>query len=365
MQKWKNIILVLLAASILCACKPAPSTDTPSVMQTVTIPENWPSGIPADIPPLSGTITNVMTGGNRIRLFYSGVTRADIVAYVSQMETAGFQVQYEIYVNSQSSVTPSVDGATPFEGVSMTRGGYSFRIMVGDEGSATYDLDGLPQNTLENGAVWPAQWAEIVPKPEGLNYTDSRDIQSSDDYLRTTGHFENLGFTDELMDEHKQIVDRYFDVLQSRGYRAVEGQEANQVNRTVADARLFTDNTWVIAVWGWENSNAVTIEAWKYPQPEKSSWPDSIPAWVPRFPYGTLQQVLEGGNAVHLTYIGVKPDDIADYRLALIAAGFETDPDFTSMNTGDRIYMVKDTVSVNASIRQDTAEISFQIGLHP
>lgn len=327
----------------------------------MNVPENWPTGIPADISPLPGVIDNIMANGSHLRLFYSGVSRTDVAAYVSQMEQNGFQAQYEVYVQDQPGITPSAAGNQQFEGVSLKKGNYALRIAVGDNGGATYDLDGLPAEALTNNLAWPENWAAIVPQPDGLNYTESRDIQYSNDALKTVGTFDNLGFSDALKKEHQQVVDNYRNKLLALGYRKVEPPESDQINRTVAAAQLFTDGNWVIAVWGGDNSNQVAIEAWKYPAQEKSEWPQSIPAWVPVFGYGELNNVLEGGGTINLSFKNAQVADIEKYRDALSQAGFSVMPDFAGSNTGDRIYMLKDNVSIYVSLVQGQVKLSLEI----
>jgi hypothetical protein len=332
----------------------------PPSAASLTIPENWPQGIPADIPPLPGSIDNVMASGSHIRLFYSGVSRADVVAYVSTLEQNGFTAQYEVYVQDQPGITPSAQAAQSFEGVSLKKGTYSLRLALADNGGATYDLDGLPAEALKNNLSWPESWASIAPKPDGLNYTESRDIEYSSEALRTQGTFDHPGFTDALLAEHKQVVDNYCNKLLALGYRKVEPPESYQINRTVAAAQLFTDGKWVVAVWGGDNSNKVAVEAWKYPKQEKTQWPTSIPAWVPVFHYGELNGVLEGGNTINLSFKNAQLADIEKYRDSLSQAGFSVMPDYAASNTGDRIYMLKDNVSIQVSRVQDEVKLSVE-----
>jgi len=326
-----------------------------------TMPDNWPKGIPEVILPLPGVIDNIMASGSRIRLFYSGVSRAAVVAYVSQMEKNGFTAQYEVYVQDQPGITPSVTNDQPFDGVSLKNGIYTLRIAVVDNGGATYDLDGLPADALTNNVTWPESWASIAPKPDGLNYTESRDIEYSSESLRTMGNFNNPGFTDALKEEHKKVVDTYCDRLVSMGYRTVQPPESYQINRTVAVAQLFTDEKWVVAVWGGDNSNKVAVEAWKYPRQDKPGWPQSLPDWVPVFRAGDLNNVLEGGNTINLSFKNAQLKDIEKYRDSLSQAGFSVMPDYSGLNTGDRIYMLKDNVSVHASLVKDEVQLSFEI----
>lgn len=367
---WRVISALFIAAVLLLGGCQAPSDTVsgkpdssmpPSIASTLTIPENWPKGIPSDIPPLPGVIDSSMGSGGRIRLFYSGVSRAAVVAYVSQMENNGFQAQYEIYVQDQPGVTPSAQNNQEFDGVALKKGTYSLRIAVAGNGGATYDLDGLPAEALKNNLPWPESWASIVPRPDGLNYTESRDIEYSSEALRTVGTFTNPGFTDALQAEHKKVVDNYCARLLSMGYRTVEPPESYQINRTAAGARLFTDGQWVIAVSGGDNSNRVVIEAWKYPEQEKAKWPKSIPDWVPVFRAGELNRVLAGGSTINLSFKNARLEDIAQYRDSLSQAGFSVMPDYAGSNTGDRIYMQKDNVAVYVSRVKDEVELQFEV----
>jgi hypothetical protein len=332
-----------------------------STAPDMNMPENWPKGIPDDIPPLPGAIDNIMASGGRIRLFYSSVSRTDIVAYVSKLEQNGFTSQYEIYVQDQPGITPSAQNDQQFDGVSLKKGTYSLRIAVAGNGGATYDLDGLSAEAIKNNLPWPESWASIVPRPEGLNYSESRDIEYSSDALKTVGTFNNPGFTDALQAEHKKVVDNYCARLVLMGYRKVEPPESYQINRTVAVAQLFTDGKWVIAVWGGDNSNKVMVEAWKYPEQEKPEWPKSIPDWVPVFRYGELNSVLEGGSTINLSFKNARLEDIEKYRDSLSQAGFSVIPDYAGSNVGDRIYMMKDNVSVYVSLVQAEVKLSLEI----
>jgi hypothetical protein len=158
---WIVIIIIttyLIMINLLTGCngnngsvaKNIESNESKS--SNASIPSNWPKGIPEDILPLPGTIDKIMETENRVRLFYSGVSRKDISDYVSKMENNDFKSKYEVYVKDQPGITNNAGAKTNqlFDGALLTKGKYYLRITVDENGGATYNMDGIPKRSTRS-----------------------------------------------------------------------------------------------------------------------------------------------------------------------------------------------------------------------
>jgi hypothetical protein len=141
----------------------------------------WPEYIPDAIPVLEGSISLVMGGSDKVRIFYQSVTDRQIEQYLDQLEKAGFALEYLVY--SQEGVSDSSEEKLKrgeFDAVDITKGDYHMRLEAGGD-TAVYDIytngfeaviqDAVPVPNSPPTAV-PLQWPDpLVPPPESCELT--------------------------------------------------------------------------------------------------------------------------------------------------------------------------------------------------
>lgn len=171
----------------------------------------WPDYIPDDIPALEGEISMVMEAtGSHIRIFYENVSDRQIEAYLEELEEAGFQLEYILYVQEGFPDT-SDDRAQrgEYDAVDITRGEYHMRLEVGG-GLATYDIytSGFELQAAEAQAPqWPGELAGLVPPPSRCALSRVVSFQAG-----------NYQITCSMEDE--AVFDDYRSVLGGMGFEA-------------------------------------------------------------------------------------------------------------------------------------------------
>ncbi len=78
----------------------SPAADAPQDLGWIKRGDaaTWPAYLPADIPPLEGSIRLVMEGGDRVRIFYEDMTKEQVDQYLQLLQQQGFHLQYQVYV---------------------------------------------------------------------------------------------------------------------------------------------------------------------------------------------------------------------------------------------------------------------------
>lgn len=148
------------------------TANTPvSVEQSLEQVAGWPGYIPDEIPPLPGTIRKVMggEGAGRVRIFYQGMTKQEIDAYLRLLEKRGFLLEYRVYVDeSKPDNSEERMRKGDYDDVLITKGEYSMRLDYGG-GDIVYDIDtyafagSIPTST---GASWPTELQGKIFPPE-------------------------------------------------------------------------------------------------------------------------------------------------------------------------------------------------------
>ena len=126
----------------------------------------WPDFVPQDIPELEGEISTVMSAPDFVRIFYQKVPQRDLFRYLDQLEDAGFELQYVVYVDpwdsddSGKQVKPQDADA-----VEITKGAYRMKIEYGAD-QATYDIyttGFMPPHPQSLITSTPIVWPEDIP----------------------------------------------------------------------------------------------------------------------------------------------------------------------------------------------------------
>ena len=195
-----------------------PTNDAASPQLPPRIPgasgaSGWPAYIPADIPPLEGTITNVMEApGSHVRLFFEGVSEQQLKEYLSQLQSMGYTLEYVVYVpegipnNSDERLK-----AGDYDAVRIARGAYDMTIEFGEE-LLTYDISttAFANSTQDTaGLEWPAGLASLVPQPERCPIENM--LPPQPDWVMISCH-----------PADDAVLDDYLRLLQGAGFQPME-----------------------------------------------------------------------------------------------------------------------------------------------
>ena len=234
-------------------------------------PENWPSDMPEDILPLPGTLDTVWPAHRYIRMFYSDVSRETVIAYANAMKGNGFECEYIIFTYDEKDHGKIVYGRD-FNAVTLKKGEYDFLLEVYADNEATYSLSGLPEGTGINSLKWPEEWADLVPRPEGVDFSETFNLSYDDNSFYANGVFSFREFVDEHFTEkhleiNRAVVRDYIDLLFSIGYReATELEKQAEGFWGFGGNQVLISNEAILSVSS-ENdvqySNAFRIEAKK------------------------------------------------------------------------------------------------------
>lgn len=285
--------------------------------------EEWPAGIPADIPVLDGEITNVMTDGGNVRMFYTGVSGANVIDYVEALDSNGFDLEFIVYETPGSGDRAQAQAAAgEWDAVRASKGPYTVKLEFGG-GEGTLDIGGLPDGAVGPDLAWP--W-EDIPAPD---MTITR-------VMRLTGSpFVELDYDTE------QDVEAYADILEGVGF--VELRHSYDQNHDLIDIAL-TDGTVQIELRVYQPGNlGISVEPASGPPPEQTTGaPGELPAttappaiidaqqlpdWLPAIPGGDVVTTFANpdGSLVATVMIG-EGHTVAEYVTVLNDSGFaETD----------------------------------------
>ena len=111
----------------------APSLDSFEVV-------GWPEGITDEVPPLPGTVTLVMGGDQRTRIFYDGVTEDAVGAYLKELSDRGYSMEFIVFESPGETADPKPG---EWDRLRATKGEITIGLEYG-QGTGTLDLDGLP-----------------------------------------------------------------------------------------------------------------------------------------------------------------------------------------------------------------------------
>jgi hypothetical protein len=158
----------------------------------------WPEGTPGDIPPFPGKVVEIMpqrrtyaNGLEGVRMFLTGVSPEQFVAYVVELRGLGYEVTGIVYYTNDSArgAAQAQAAAGNFDAIKAVKGDRNLSITIPTSSSdeVTFDADGLtkaesatfggklpglpsaamPTETPVALGEWPADWADRVPQPHG------------------------------------------------------------------------------------------------------------------------------------------------------------------------------------------------------
>lgn len=176
-----KIILTLVLSTVffLAGCGQAPALYGPTGANDVGSGDiggfsygadaDWPDYIPDDIPPVPGDITTVMTGDDRVRIFFENVSQNEMDAYLYALSQNGFSLEYVIYTQEgfpDNSEERRQKGE--YDAVRITKGTYNMTIEYGGN-EGTYDIDTSGFETVSQGNTgpdWPQELKGVLDPPE-------------------------------------------------------------------------------------------------------------------------------------------------------------------------------------------------------
>ena len=333
--------------------------DDPSAIPSFGTPggDEWPEGIPADIPVLAGEITNVMADGGNVRLFFNGVSDEAVVEYVQTLGANGFDLEFIVYETpgSGDSAQRQAD-AGEWDAVRAAKGSYTVKLEFGG-GGGTLDIGGLPEGAVGPDLSWP--WDDL-PAPDMTIFSVMR---------LTDSPFVELNY------ETEQDVEAYADVLEGIGF--VELRHGYDQNHDLIDIAL-TDGTIEIELRVYQQGHlGIAVQPASEPPSDQTTRPpgelpsatvtpaivaaQQLPDWMPAIPGGDILSGFSNpdGSFVATVTIG-EGFTVAGYVVVLNEAGFiesDTMPGGYVLSDGSRtitIYGI-DTGTPTVSIAIQTS----------
>jgi hypothetical protein len=275
--------------------------------------EEWPDAIPGDIPVLDGEITMIMSDDLSLRMFYAGVSDDDLLDYLAELESLGYDLEYIVYATpgNEERAQERAD-AGEWDAVRATKGDYRLALEFG-EGTGVFDVEGIPMEGFGPDTEWPDAWAGI-PAPSALAINQVIDpgngplvevaYESDDDIEGYVAELEGAGFTvvDRAFDQNHDIIS----VTVSDGTREV-------YMRTYPGGRLEV-----------QVSEATTVETTgPGGAPAPGVLTERFPDWLPEVPGGELLTASDSGARGFTAVVVIgEGHTVADYVQVLEDAGF-------------------------------------------
>ncbi len=282
--------------------------------------KGWPEGIPSEIPQLAGEITQVMSAGSSVRLFYSGVSDAMVEDYVDQLDSLGYDLNYIVYETpSDSGRAQERADAGEWDAVRASNGGYQLNLAFG-AGTGTLDIDGVDADAFGPDTSWPEQWPDI-PAP-GLEITQVLDLGITGPIVEATyGTDEDIvGYVEELEAAGFVVVNRSFDQNDDIISIAVRGQQSEVTLRT------YPGN--VLEITRIDPADSLLQpspggEAAPGADPGFSVAANEFPDWLPEVPGGDIIFASEDPGGGFTASVSIGDDHtVAEYVKVLNDAGF-------------------------------------------
>lgn len=277
--------------------------------------EEWPDAIPADVPALDGEITMIMSDNLGVRMFYAGVSDDDLAAYLDELESLGYDLEYVVYER------PGFEGraqeradAGEWDAVRATKGDYRLGLEFGD-GTGVFDIEGIPLDGFGPDTSWPEAWAGI-PAPSALPINKVTDLgdngplvevafESDDDIDAYVAELEAAGFTviDRSFDQNHEIIS--VQVSDGTSEVTMSTYPGGRLEISVAEAAAPVETTRP----GGASSPAVVT--------------DRFPEWLPEVPGGELLTASDSGarGFTAVVLIG-EGHTVADYVQVLEDSGY-------------------------------------------
>jgi len=207
-----------------------------------TTASGWPEGMPADVPPFTGKVRNVMVGGgsaqnSRARLFLQNVSLEQFNQYLASLKQAGYKLQGVVYTHDSTAASEeaarkrAADGN--YDAVKADKGSRKLTLSYpGPSGDMTLDVDGLSavESQQVNRVSWPKNWAERVPPPDTCQL-DQRSISAND----SKGLSLYCTFSDSEQSQLTQIYEAYQQKLRAKGFTNSQPGSSFSITFTRAD----------------------------------------------------------------------------------------------------------------------------------
>ncbi len=307
----------------------------------------WPDYIPADIPELQGEISMVMEAPeSHIRMFYEDITEGQIEDYLSELQAAGFQLEYLVYVregfpdNSEERIKKG-----EYDAVDITKGEYHMRLEFGGN-SATYDVSvtGFEDAVATATTLqWPSDLNGIVPPPERCALTSIN---------QTSGI--GAGYSIMCTPEDDEVFSEYVNSLYALDFYkdpSIVSVDENQ-NLWLTDGAMSVQIQYSIS-----SELMLLIEEQTANAEAALAWPQELEDLIPQPERCEITSVLPSADFL----ISCKPEDpdvLQDYLSVLRDLGFEEDNIFEGID-GEilSVTMVKMGTSVDLMISPDSIMI--------
>ncbi len=204
-------------------------------------PKAWPSAMPSDVPAFPFQIESFMPQRRQsgdtfgVRIFFVGVTKQGLDAYLAQLRAAGYKLEPKVYYTPPETEEDANRRAAAgdYDAWVATKSPRVISITVPQtpQGDVTFDLDGLnraesdalpgmddflgplPTPTAEISKTWPAEWAAKVPAPEGcvIGANGNMNVGSGNLYVA-------CGYPDKDPAHQQAVADAYRAKLVAAGF---------------------------------------------------------------------------------------------------------------------------------------------------
>jgi len=308
-------LCLLLVAVVGCdGTEPAVTTEAGGAVGLGSVSgEEWPDAIPTDIPVLDGEITMVMSDDFTVRMFYSGVSDEQLLDYLGDLESLGYELEYLVYAtpgHEERAQERADDGE--WDAVRATKGNYLLGLEFGG-GTGVFDIEGIAMDAFGPDTSWPAAWAGI-PEPSALQIVEVKDFgggplvevsyETDNDIDGYVAELEGAGFT---------VVDRSFDQNHETINVRVRDGENELAMRTYPGGRLEITVSEAFA----------TDTTGPAGDPAPSLVADRFPDWLPEVPGGELLTASDSGAHGFTAAVVIGGGHtVAEYVLILEDAGF-------------------------------------------
>ncbi len=267
--------------------------------------EEWPEGIPDDIPVLDG-VDRTLGGGGTMRIFFEGVSESDLAAYLAELDDAGFDLEFIVYasdVNPERAEERAAAGE--WDAVRAYKGSYDMLIEFGSN-SGSIAISGLPDEAFASDTSWPAAWSNIPP-PSGLSIIEVSDWGSG-------GPVVECAYADDA-DIHAYVAE-----LEAVGF-VVTNRSFNQFDEIISIRVADEANEVLLYTYpDGEVHITVTEPSGEPPGPVVTQ---DFPDWLPEVPGGDLIFATENPDGgFSATVVIDEGHTVKEYVAVLAEAGF-------------------------------------------
>lgn len=329
---------------------PLPQASPPSALRIPGLggSTEWPAYIPSEIPPLNGTITNVMeAAGSHVRLFYEGITKEQLEQYLSQLESLGYSLEYIVYVpegfpdNSEERLKQG-----DYDAVRITRGEYQMNIEYGEE-ILTYDIStaafaqSIPAAPKTN---WPAGLAGLVPQPARCSL-DNNILPDSTDWFMLT-----------CRPEDSSVLDEYRQALEAAGFQPAASSDPQSSAYVLGDLQIKLSQT---------TSEIISIEIKRVDSP-RAVWPEALSGIIPAPENCPLNAVIQPGGTDFIISCASQSSEVVTNYLALLAANGFVETSRMELEAGNPVSITLEKAPLQVRLMiATTGELSIMVTQKP